>query len=185
MRQKGVKLSRDLPGTVLSVEEALSLIAERIGDDGDEGVSSWIEWIDAENARREDEREAWEIEPVEVKGVTLTLGKWYAITEKVGAWSRHGGTDRTYRFGQYRGRRGFGGEPENVIYLFDKWSQAASKKFARYNSPTPDSYTERKLARIETAEETEALRQAIEYRKVPVGEREAFVRDGLAGTTAD
>ena len=171
MRQEGVRLHRELPGTVLSVEEALSLAFGEIDDPLNRAeVEALVARINAENTRREDEREAWEAAPAEVKGVTLTPGQWYAVAERVGY---RGEKTRTFRFCNYRGRREDLNGRDNPLYLFTKWSQAAAKKFDRYNSPEAEQWRAASMISIEPVEPTEALLLSVEYKSLRAGTPEA------------
>lgn len=173
MRKEGVNLDRELPGTVLTVEEALTLIVEDIkpvlidrvrADPTEALVRSIVEVLDAENTRRENAREVWEKASVELHGVTLTVGGWYAVTEGMGFYRR---SERTFRFCQYLGRRGFGGDDDRVTYVFMKWSQSTAKKFDPFGRGTKDSYTARGITKIVEAEPTPMLLKTVEYAAIP------------------
>lgn len=181
-RQEGVQDQRDLPGTVLSVREALALA---FGSDpadplNEREVDATIRRINAENTRREDAREEWENAEAELLGATLAPGSFYDVTENVGSFRRHAGRERTARFCEYVRRKGYGGEADRITYHFRRWGAATAKKvdLSAWGGArsTSESWTEAGIVRLTPVEATGALRENVRLSRLGGEERGAEVK---------
>lgn len=130
-----------------AIEQGDKLIERAFGGVPVEPLSSWIE---AENQRRKDEREAFERATIEVDGVTVAPGDVVHVTEKSG-W--HGSRPRRHLNCVFLGR---------LVHRQSYSGPSVSLRFMQYggsNTGWPKAYnaSERYVVKVEKVEKVPAF----------------------------